>query len=312
MTEIRYRRLLALYPTDFRREYEEEMLGVLMADSRPGPGQVFDLVRGALAARLRQPFAARAEWRRAARVVQLFGAILMLAVSARRVVGAAIYPGETGFHVDQITMVRLIGWLMVAIAAFAGARWLGLAGAITGLAGEIANPAQYYADLPASMLYSFWMIMAAVVVLIAGLVADRGPRPRGWPLVAVAGAGIVASYPLMIFSSWVMVSDSLSMRYQAIPLLLVAVAGLGALRQEAAVRRRVFALSVPVLVTVPLVRVGFEGFIRHNQGHPESLQMLGPLHFAALVLIPAAAFLAVAELNRRFELSRAGQVRTHE
>ena len=46
-SEIRYRRLLALYPREFRREYEDEMLGVLMTD--PRPGQVFDVLRGAAA-----------------------------------------------------------------------------------------------------------------------------------------------------------------------------------------------------------------------------------------------------------------------
>ncbi len=307
MTEIRYRRLLALYPAEFRREYEEEMLGVLMADPRPGPGQVSDLLRGAVTARLRQPFAARHEWRRAARVVQLFGAILMLAVSVRLVVGTAMsstYPGAPAFTLDTVTIVRLTGWTMVVIAAVLGARLFGLAGAITGLAGEIASPAQYYAETPATVLHVFWLITAAAVVLVAGLVADCGPRPRGWLPVVLAGVGIAFSGALLRTGLWPV--------YQALPVLLPVLAGLGVLRQDPAVRLRVLACTVPVLVTAPLVMVGFGGFMRHNQLHPESLRMLGPAHWAVLVLIPAAAFLVAAELARRFEMNRAGQVRAHE
>ena len=84
MTEIRYRRLLAFYPRDFRQEYGDEMLGVLMADPRPGPAQVFDVVRGAVAAHLRGLWAGEG---RAARVVQIFGAMLLFAVALRRIVG---------------------------------------------------------------------------------------------------------------------------------------------------------------------------------------------------------------------------------
>jgi hypothetical protein len=308
MTEIRYRRLLALYPSSFRREYEEEMLGVLMADPRPGPGQVFDLVRGAVAARLRQPFAAGDDWRRATRVMQLFGSILLLAVSLRLVAQQAIrairHPDWAPFALDTVTAVRLTGWTVVVLAAFLGFRLLGLAGAITGLSGEIANPAQYYADTPATVLHAFWLIMTAAVVLLAGLVADRGPRPRGWPLAALAGVGIVCCWSALSLNPWAIPAYYWSV-WQALPPLLIVVAGLGVLRQEPAVRRRVLALAVPVLVTVPLVRVGFDGFIMHNQGHPEALRMLGPGHYAVLVLIPMVAFLAAAELNRRLEASRA-------
>ena len=302
MTEISYRRLLALYPSGFRREYEEEMLGVLMADPRPGPGQVFDLVRGALGARLRQPFAAGDDWRRAARVVQLFGAILLFAVSLRLIVGqvvAASSPGGPAFTLDTVTVMRATGWAVVVVAAFLGFRLLGLAGAMTGLAGEIASPAQYYADTPATVLHVFWLITAAALVLVTGLVADRGRRPRGWLPVALVGAGLAGSWVLLS------VDFSYSIGYRTVLLLLAGIAALGVLRQEPAVRRRVVALAVPVLVTVPLVRVGFEGFVRHNQLHPEALRQLEPGHFAVLVLIPVAAFLVAAELNRRLEVTRA-------
>jgi hypothetical protein len=58
--EQRYRRLLRLYPHEFRARRAEEMLGVLMASagkgrSRPTRSDVSDIVRGSLVMRLRGP-----------------------------------------------------------------------------------------------------------------------------------------------------------------------------------------------------------------------------------------------------------------
>jgi hypothetical protein len=58
--ERRYRRLLRLYPREFRARREGEMLGVLMASARdgqtrPAPGSVADIVRGSLLMRVRGP-----------------------------------------------------------------------------------------------------------------------------------------------------------------------------------------------------------------------------------------------------------------
>lgn len=57
--ERRYRRLLVLFPADHRREYGEEMIGVLLASTpegrrRPRLADAFDLMTGGLRARLRQ------------------------------------------------------------------------------------------------------------------------------------------------------------------------------------------------------------------------------------------------------------------
>lgn len=58
--EQRYRRLLRLYPHEFRARRAEEMLGVLMASAgkgqnRPARSDVSDIVRGSLVMRLRGP-----------------------------------------------------------------------------------------------------------------------------------------------------------------------------------------------------------------------------------------------------------------
>ena len=57
--ERRYRRLLALYPRSFRRDHEEEMLGVLMARARPDrtrptAGDAIDLARSGAFMRIRR------------------------------------------------------------------------------------------------------------------------------------------------------------------------------------------------------------------------------------------------------------------
>jgi hypothetical protein len=58
--ERRYRRLLAAFPAGHRREYGEEMIGVLLASTpegrrRPRLADAFDLIAGGLRARLRPP-----------------------------------------------------------------------------------------------------------------------------------------------------------------------------------------------------------------------------------------------------------------
>jgi hypothetical protein len=57
--ERRYRSLLVLYPKEFRREHEQEMLAVLMAAAREGQerprlAESADLIRSALFMRVRQ------------------------------------------------------------------------------------------------------------------------------------------------------------------------------------------------------------------------------------------------------------------
>ena len=56
--EGRYRRLLALYPAEHRRQHQDEMLGVLMTGARagqrrPGLADTANLIWGALLIRLR-------------------------------------------------------------------------------------------------------------------------------------------------------------------------------------------------------------------------------------------------------------------
>lgn len=94
LLERRYRRLLRLlYPREHRREYEEEMVGVLLAGATagrraPGLREVLDLAVSALTTRWSRGAHGLREqsWRQATHAVQLFGTILLLAVSVRWVI----------------------------------------------------------------------------------------------------------------------------------------------------------------------------------------------------------------------------------
>lgn len=291
MTETRYRRLLALYPRAFVREYGDEMLGVLMADRRPGLAQGFDLVRGALAAHLSLMLAGQS---RVARIVSIFGAMLLFAVALRRVVPelwvALEHPSFAS--VSPVSLARMAGWGAALIGAYLGWRLLGVAGATVGLAGEIAAPARLYLDTPATLLYAYWLIVAAVVVLIAGLAAERGgAEPRGLPWVAAAGTVLVAEGTL--FPRWLGAVGTV------LVLVAAALVAVAVLWQEREIRSRLLCWAAPVVVTVPLVQWGFSGLVEYNMRNPESTQLINPLQWAVLVLVPLVAFAAASALSRR-------------
>lgn len=85
MTELerRYRRLLRLYPAEYRHANEDEMLGVLLEASKPGQlrpttRESWDLVRGAFAIHARRiPRTIKRDWSDAFAIVSLFGCVLV-------------------------------------------------------------------------------------------------------------------------------------------------------------------------------------------------------------------------------------------
>ena len=93
--ERAYRRLLAWYPRKFRRENEQEILAVLMADAppgqrRPGLAEAADLIRSGLWLRLPRPSVPRS-----ARTVQA-AVKLMYAGAAVSTVNLVILLALTG------------------------------------------------------------------------------------------------------------------------------------------------------------------------------------------------------------------------
>ncbi len=141
-----YRWLLACYPREFRRENEDEILGVLMATAgeeqeRVGFAEAGDLLRGALRARLRPP-APRPRPLRAAVRLMYMGAVLELVAAVTLVVTEhgvrsaimASYPSLTAAQWHTIVMEDLLPkqiaaalavglWLVLAWANGRGRRW---------------------------------------------------------------------------------------------------------------------------------------------------------------------------------------------
>jgi hypothetical protein len=202
---------------------------------------------------------------------------------------------------DVLDVARLVIWAAVVAATMIGLRRLGVAAALAGLIAEIAAPSRHYIDAPARFLDVYWIVMTAALVLIASTASVRGPRPRGWLLVVAGGVVLVASgfsarspYPAHRF----MISSAV--------LLAAAVLALsGVIRLEPVVRRRVVACMVPVAAVFPLVGYGFGGFLEFNLQHPGDAHLLGPVRWAALIVVPVLAFLVAAGLNLRLERSRA-------
>jgi hypothetical protein len=323
MTESHYRRLLRLYPAPYQREYADEMIAVLMADRRPGFGATVDLVRSALVVRFRGGVRALREpaWQEAAAAVQLFGAIMLLAIALRRVlmvVVPALFRPEIGIPpLAADAWIRSGIWLAVVVCALLRARALGLVLATVGLGVEIAAPFREYAQTPARVLDVFGIIVATALVALTFLVVGRAAgfrlrAPRGWVPAALAGAVVALDGCAFLFPGprWVTlvlgghVLTVLSpVLFGSAALLLLVVAW----RLEPAVRRRVIACAVPVLVTVPSVSLGFGGFREYNMGHPDELHMLSPVQWLILLAIPVAAFAVAVELNRRLEETRFGR-----
>jgi hypothetical protein len=313
--ENRYRLLLELYPADFRREYTDEMIGVLMADPSPVRKHAASLLAGAVTARLRSTLEGP-EWRRAAFTVQLFGAILLCAVALRRfaMVGAvALFePAYNRPPFAPFDVARAVPWAVVVVATLAGWRGLSVTAALAGVIAEIAAPSRFYTDSPVMLLNVFWIVMSAAVVLIASTVSVHGPRPRGSLFVVAAGVVLATNG----FSTRIAYPDYLGTlsldgnqsRFAFTLFLLLTTGGLalvGVFRLDPAVRRRVIACTVPVAAVFPLVSYGFGGFLEFNSRHPDDIQLLGPVQWAALIVVPAAAFWTAAGLNQRLERSRA-------
>jgi hypothetical protein len=89
--ERRYRRLLAGYPAAFRREYEQEMLTLLMAGAEHGQrwprlAEAADLLRGATWTRLRNRWRSSWAWeyrhRRVTVPVRIVSGIWLVALTA--------------------------------------------------------------------------------------------------------------------------------------------------------------------------------------------------------------------------------------
>jgi hypothetical protein len=202
-----YRRLLACYPREFRRENEEELLGVLLSSAadgqrRVGMGEAADLIRGALRARLRLPRQCPPTVRAAVRLMYA-GAVLefgilvtvILTESSVRSAILARYPGLTAAQWHAIVLAHLVPdeigapvvagmWLWMAWANGRGYYWARVVfAAIFGLAtvsmlSALSERAVTFA--PADLLAgaAIWIVHAAAVLLVFSKPSARFFQPN--------------------------------------------------------------------------------------------------------------------------------------
>jgi hypothetical protein len=225
--EQRYRRLLRLYPREFRARRTDEMIGVLMASaadgqSSPARGDVSDIVRGSLLERLRGP---RGGWPFAlsafALVAPLFLVmtdILQVAflysesqaavrsrlsiLAAHRVPAADVLPSA---HVPQhigglpwlsqpAFLILAAGHLIVAAAVLAGLRRTALAALVVAAAADYTQWTAFQVLHPGIGTLAFITLAAFLLEAIALACADprAGRRREGWqhlfPALALAVA----------------------------------------------------------------------------------------------------------------------------
>ncbi|GAB1646284.1 hypothetical protein [Krasilnikovia sp. MM14-A1259] len=315
--EGRYRRLMAAYPMLHRREYEEEMVGVLLAGAEPGQRRpsardCADILFHGLAVRVRGWVGDLGDpaWRRAAFAVQVVGALFLLVVGIRWILpGLTFYPG-----VDVLEFARPAVWAVVFTLMMAGLRRLAAGAAVGGALVEIAHVAQWYAYSPSQVLRSSWLVTVALLVAVSSAWLAGGARvaaPRGlwWfaAALAFAGAGSVTDFHQGWFSDFsygVTMNGQFHFRY-AVPLYVsaAALAVWAWWRQGGLVRRRILALIAPVAGVAAMVTYGFAGFMYSSQQFPSPI-LLRPFQWAILLATPVAAFaVAAVGLNRWERLS---------
>lgn len=190
-----YRRLLACYPLEFRRENEEEILGVLLATAGAGQRRVrlaeaADLIRGALRARLRLPGQCPPTVRAAVRLMCL-GAVLEVAILVTVIVSEdsvrsailARYPGLTAAQWHAVVLAHLLPeeifapvgiglWLWLAWAHGRGHYWARVVFSVLfglttlSLLSALAEGSAIFAPADLVAAATKWIVQAAVLLLI--------------------------------------------------------------------------------------------------------------------------------------------------
>jgi hypothetical protein len=231
--EQRYRRLLRLYPREFRARRTDEMIGVLMAGAadgqkRPARGDVSDIVRGSLRARLRGP---RGGWSFAlsafalvAPLFLVFTDILQVAfpyserqadaqsrisvLEAHRVPAggipqsafAPLHVGGPHLLSQPAFLILVAGHLIVATAVLAGWRRMAMAALVIASAADYTQWTAFHVFHPGAGTIMFLTIAVFLLEAIALAAADpRAARRReGWRHLFPALALAVAAQLLVL------------------------------------------------------------------------------------------------------------------
>ncbi|PZF97651.1 hypothetical protein [Micromonospora deserti] len=324
--ERAYRWLLACYPREHRRQYEDEMIGVLLDDAgpdqrRPRARDVLDLLSGALRTHVRHTTTRLSDptWRDAVAALSLLAPLALFAYAARLPVLhlallAAGHPEGLGDSLPLAAKLMAAAWLAVAVLAAAGWRRTAATLASAAAAYDVARAAGEYAEHLS--VFNLWpTVLAAMAAAALAVPTSRSAAAviTRWRLGMLAGAALLAAtapaiaavvlpglWTEHVRTTWIFTTGV--GRLEAVLLGVgYALFALTVLSTTAALRRRLLALLVPVGAILLLTRVGignwpFPERAPHG-GIPDALNLT---QWLALVLVPVLTFaVAVATLHRR-------------
>ncbi|MFI6064216.1 hypothetical protein ACIA47_02945 [Micromonospora sp. NPDC051227] len=331
--ERRYRRLLAVYPWEHRRVYEDEMLAVLLAGARPGQrrpaaADVRNLVGAGLRARLRVGARGFTEpsWADAATVTGLLAGVVLLALAGKALLDQVIHPSlPPGYEPggpDLVDWLRVAGWAGVCAAVLVGWRWAAAGLAWAGVLGWGALVAPQAGDNPTYVVDTLPQFALAVVA--AAALTVPAPRRRAIALLGVrrllalvlGPAAMVAllvtnrvTSPTFDFGGGVSYQFFYGLEASSELVLWLYVAGLAvaALAMVIAVatltpgvRRRIVVMLLPVAALALVIDSALAGWVTSTM-HMGHVVPLVPAQWAMLVLVAPVTFLAGALLVRRRE-----------
>ncbi|MER7894349.1 hypothetical protein ABTX15_31550 [Micromonospora sp. NPDC094482] len=329
--ERRYRLLLAAYPWEHRRVYEEEMLAVLLAGApphqrRPGLAEAWNLLAGALRVRLhntgRGP--TRAGWADAAAVTGLLTAFALFTLSLHALTEYPHFPTVSGpgWQREAVDWARLAGWGTVCAAIAAGWRWPAAGLAWIAVIAEATSLTLRYEDDPVSVVNTLWqftltLIAAATLTIPASrrrAFALLGARRMSALLLAAAIVGAVflsnrlnrpptlstgQGQAVYVFYDLEATSDAVMWLYLA-GITTAGLIGLISVASLAApLRLRIGALFAPVISLMVLINATLAGWMTSN-GHLDHAIHLRPVQWIALVGVPLVTLaIGVLAVQRR-------------
>ncbi|MGC4796319.1 hypothetical protein ACLQ3H_19735 [Micromonospora saelicesensis] len=332
--ERRYRRLLAVYPWEHRRVYEDEMLAVLLAGARPGQrrpatADVRNLVGAGLRARLRVGARGFTEpsWADAATVTGLLAGVVLLALAGKALLDLLVRassppPGFASSGPDLVDWLRVAGWAGVCVAVLVGWRWIAAGLAWAGVLGWGALVAPEAGDNPTYVVDTLPQLALAVVA--AAALTVPAPRRRAIAVLGVgrllalvlAPAAMVAllvtnrvTSPAFAFVGGVSYQVFYDLEASSELVLWLYVAGLVAAASAMViavatltpeVRRRIVVMLLPVATLALVIDSALAGWVTSTM-HMGHVVPLVPAQWAMLVLVAPVTFLAGALLVRRRE-----------
>ncbi|BCJ36078.1 hypothetical protein Athai_35810 [Actinocatenispora thailandica] len=316
--ESRYRRLLALYPAAHRREYADEMVTVLLADTEPGRDRpplatVLDLLAGALTARARGTgrWLSGAAWRRAAPLAAHL-ACLLLAVRALPTLAilATATGGAPHWRLALVLIVASCGvWLVPLALSLVGLRWP--AAAIAGMLTALVAADTLLGVEPMLALSSWYVALLGLVATLGCAVGKSAARARPLGIrrgLAVAVLLLVAAVvrrPIQV-GLFVLPSGFREDGYvvAVLVLLTVLVVIMVTRRAGLTVTARVAVLLAPAWAA--RLAVGPVGWTPPATSLAESVLRLAAAMLAAVMTF-GVGVLALAALDRLAELVRLGR-----